>query len=612
MEAGRLHAWFCETHIAKLTIELAASFESMAKALGLYYKLDIPGDEDLVRQMNQKMFLDQEMYEKIIFNLCSNAFKHTLTGGVTVRLVVERNGDREGIVLEVSDTDIVNIISGCRFFLSSNDNDQLAGFGIPEEHLSRIFQRFYRVESQQLHGHHEDTGIGLALVKECVAQHDGEISVKSQVNVGTTIRVWIPSGYDHLPQQQVYFRSKRDKSKFDVEYENKINSNINLYLYERMQRVQESESNQQPEEGDQHSPMQIDNEGLSSTSSKLDGWSALHIEPGDVGYENTRKYILVVDDNPNMHMNLNYLNTLIEKQFDCICAADGYKALKIANNSQRLPDLILSDVMMPNMDGFELLKALRGNPTTQAIPVILISAQSGEARLEKGADDYIIKPFNARELIARIHVNLKLSHVRHRLMAEQQHQLEIKQLLFNISNKIRSGFGIQETLDTAVSEIKKVLMCDSLLIVQNISEKESIDGKVMAASLSSTNKTEKIVGRIFRDEQQQTETTADSLSATNHGPPLHHCDRHIEPDSLLSDIKACSDCESKILNQRVSFLSVAIYLKSSPWGWIIAYRQPYHKWTESETNFLHQISNQISLAISHATLVEEKLKREAQ
>ena len=68
--------------------------------------------------------------------------------------------------------------------------------------------------------------------------------------------------------------------------------------------------------------------------------------------------------------------------------------------------------------------------------------------LEKGADDYIIKPFNARELMARIHVNLKLSHVRRQLMAEQQHQLEMKQLLFTISNKIRSGFGIQETLDT--------------------------------------------------------------------------------------------------------------------------------------------------------------------
>ena len=223
-----------------------------------------------------------------------------MAGGVTVRLAVERNGDREGIVLEVSDTGIVNIISGCQFILSSNDNDRSSflGVGILEEHLSCIFQRFYRVESQQSHGHHEGTGVGLALVKECVARHDGEISVKSQVNVGTTFRVWIPSGYDHLPQQQVYFKSKREKSKFDAEYENQINLNINLYLHERMQREQESESNQQPKEDDQHG---IDNESLSSTSSpRLDEWSALHMEPSYVEFENTRKYILVVDDNADM------------------------------------------------------------------------------------------------------------------------------------------------------------------------------------------------------------------------------------------------------------------------------------------------------------------------
>ncbi|CAG8638752.1 3355_t:CDS:10, partial [Paraglomus brasilianum] len=84
---------------------------------------------------------------------------------------------------------------------------------------------------------------------------------------------------------------------------------------------------------------------------------------------------------------------------------------------------------------------------------------------------------------------------------------------------------------------------------QHISEKENIGGKVMAASLPSTNKTEKIVGRIFRDKQQQTETTADSSSATNRGPPLHHCDRHIEPDSLLNDIKACSDSQVKAIEE---------------------------------------------------------------
>jgi len=133
----------------------------------------------------------------------------------------------------------------------------------------------------------------------------------------------------------------------------------------------------------------------------------------------------------------------------------------------------------------------------------------------------------------------------------------------------------------------------------------------MAASLPPTDKIEEIAGRIFRDEQQQTETVSNFLSAAT-TLLLHHCDGHLEPESLLGDIKSCSDCESKILNQRVSFLSAAIHLKSSPWGWIIAYRQPYHKWTESETNFLHQVSNQISLAISHATLIEKKLKREAQ
>ena len=99
--------------------------------------------------------------------------------------------------------------------------------------------------------------------------------------------------------------------------------------------------------------------------------------------------------------------------------------------------------------------------------------------------------------MARIHVTLKLSHVRRGLIAEQQHQVEIKQLLFAISNKIRSGFGIQETLDTAISEIKKILLCESLLIVQGISEENNIDCKVMAASLPFTIEAEHIIGRIF-------------------------------------------------------------------------------------------------------------------
>jgi len=109
------------------------------------------------------------------------------------------------------------------------------GVGIPEEHFSNIFQRFYRVESQLSH-RREGTGIGLALVKELVARHDGEIHVTSQVNVGTTFRVWIPSGLCHLPQQQVYFGSKRDISQFDAEYENQIHSDTSLYCLCRKYR----------------------------------------------------------------------------------------------------------------------------------------------------------------------------------------------------------------------------------------------------------------------------------------------------------------------------------------------------------------------------------------
>ncbi|CAG8659012.1 4397_t:CDS:2, partial [Paraglomus brasilianum] len=100
------------------------------------------------------------------------------------------------------------------------------------------------------------------------------------------------------------------------------------------------------------------------------------MEPSYIEFESTRKYILVVDDNADMR---NYLSNLIKKQFDCISVADGCDALKIVKSSQRLPDLILSDVMMPNVDGFELLKALR---STQTIPVILLSARTGEASIE--------------------------------------------------------------------------------------------------------------------------------------------------------------------------------------------------------------------------------------
>ncbi|CAG8582437.1 8117_t:CDS:10 [Paraglomus occultum] len=591
VEINRLSAYFSDSNIANFTKDLTASFESMARSFGLYFNLDIPSDQALACQMKQKVFLDNEMYEKILFNLCSNAFNYTFTGGVTVRLFVEKKDDREGIVLEVSDT----------------------GIGIQEKHLSNIFQRFYRIESQNSR-RNEGTGIGLSLVKELVEQHGGEISVESKVGIGTTFRVWFPTGCEHLPEKQVHFCAEHNQLYSEVSPGSTSDSSIDSYLGEHMQV---SETNKL-------SSKRRDRSDLPSTSlKKQDGWLEPRSNLEYVNAENTRTLVLVADDNTDMR---NYLSTLIKKQYDCLCAVDGHDALKIVQSSSQLPDLILCDVMMPNMNGYELLTALRNDPKTQMIPVILLSALTGEASveaLEKGADDYIFKPFNARELMARVRVNIKLYHVRRQLIAEQQHNAEFTQMLFTIGNKIRSGFGIQETLETAISEIKKVLSCDSLLITKDLNAEEVNGCKVMAASLHPEIDPQDIVGCTFScltDSKKmavgnEMETCSTILECT-----IDHCHIHARSDALLYeecdsdslDVKICTDCASRMLQQNVSIISVPICLKSSPWGWIVAYRQPGSKWTERERAFLRQVSNQTSLAISHGILVEEKLKREAQ
>jgi K+-sensing histidine kinase KdpD len=130
-------------------------------------------------------------------------------------------------------------------------------------------------------------------------------------------------------------------------------------------------------------------------------------------------HILVVDDNADMR---DYLRRLLEQRYVVETVKDGVAALKAINH--RLPDLVVSDVMMPSRDGFALLQQLRGDPTTQIIPIILLSARTGEeARiegLEAGADDYLVKPFSARELLARINAQLAMARLRRNLLTNEQ------------------------------------------------------------------------------------------------------------------------------------------------------------------------------------------------
>jgi PAS domain S-box-containing protein len=300
------------------------------------------------------------MWEKIVLNLLSNAFKYTLEGEIRVEM---RTSDAAAELL-VADT----------------------GTGIPADALPQLFNRFYRVPGANGRTH-EGSGIGLSLVRELVKLHGGTIEVESKVGHGSTFRVRIPFGTAHLPSAQVAQENGRQTDPSGA-----------LAFLEEAQRWL-------PDLAD----MEQDGTLLalarpappSATSSALD-----------------TPTVLLVDDNRDMR---EYVARLLKPKFSVISAEDGRHALNLIDSGVR-PDLVLSDVMMPRLDGFGLLKALRARPLISATPVILLSARAGEeARIEGfdvGADDYLIKPFSARELITRVDTHIRLSRLR-RAASEQ-------------------------------------------------------------------------------------------------------------------------------------------------------------------------------------------------
>ncbi|CAG8456003.1 7390_t:CDS:2 [Funneliformis mosseae] len=310
---------------------------------------------------------------------------------------------------------------------------------------------------------------------------------------------------------------------------------------------------------------------------------------------------------------------------------------------------------MPNMNGYELLKNIRNNNATQSIPVILLSAKAEEGDsiigLDKGASDYLTKPFSARELMARVRVNIKLSYLRQQLFLHQYHQAETKQLLFSISNKIHSGYNLKETLSSAVEEIHNILPSDRLFVVAN---EQYEGGNDVIVAFSAKDKNEKnLEGNIVKYTSEQIKKQSDPalfgkgdigkkgmlcsscggsklddhfLIANKTLSEIENENKFIEPGSQISAIENMvqhsdhKDLEiaiipkfySFIVQKHVSLLAVAIIVNNSIWGWIKAHRLPNHNWLDWEKEFLQQISNQISLAITHSKLSEEKLKKDAQ
>ena len=355
IESGRIDASYEPTDLATFTAELASVFRSATEKAGLSLTVDCPPGSEPV-------FVDREMWEKIVLNLLSNAFKFTFEGEIRVGLTWEK--DRVSLV--VKDT----------------------GVGIDTVELPKVFDRFHRVRGVRARTH-EGTGIGLALVQELARLHGGTATVSSEVGKGSIFTVTILRGTSHLPAQNIRGDRTLESTALGAA----------PFLEEALRSLPDSTT---PSEGlFQFKAEPFDDLYLSTKP------DSKNTRPDNL----TKPVILVVDDNADMR---NYLRRLLSTDYQVETVGNGRAALDFIQSNQ--PDLVLTDVMMPLLNGFELLSEIRADLRSRTLPVIMLSARAGEeARVEglsAGADDYLMKPFSARELLVRVQSQLALAQLR--------------------------------------------------------------------------------------------------------------------------------------------------------------------------------------------------------
>jgi signal transduction histidine kinase len=315
-------------------------------------------------EVGGEVFVDTEFWERIILNLVSNAFKYSEEGAI--------------------DVDVGQVGSAVRVRVTDT------GVGIAADQLEKIFDRFHRIENsggRSLEG----TGIGLAMVRELVWLHGGTIGVESELGKGSTFTVILPTGSDHLPAGRILYEPAAVARQ---------TRQVEAFVQEAGRWADDA----RPTVGDV-AP------------------SAGDVAPGREAGGSKRYTVLLADDNADMR---EYVERLLSPQFTVITARDGQDALE--KMLEHAPDLVLTDVMMPRLDGFSLLKLIRETPELQQVPVILLSARAGEeAKIEglaAGADDYLVKPFGARELLARVDSNIRIARDRRAAMLAYAEKLE--------------------------------------------------------------------------------------------------------------------------------------------------------------------------------------------
>ena len=370
IEAGHVQPMRTPIDLASLTEDIASNFRSACEAAGIALVVDCP-------PLSEPVFVDPEMWEKIVLNLLSNAFKFTLKGRIELAL----RADGDGVQFTVTDT-------GC---------------GIAEADLPDLFKRFHRVKGVAGRSQ-EGSGIGLALVEELVRLHGGNIGVVSEPGVGSTFTVRMPFG------------------------------------------PPASGAN---DEGARPTPSHTPGSTVRAFTEEARRWlpdtAQSALGTANSAAESARRRIILADDNADMR---SYIKSLLEAAgHDVETVTDGEAAFDACMAAP--PDLVLSDVMMPRLDGIGLLARLRATPTTATVPIILVSARAGEdARVdgfEAGADDYLIKPFDARQLVARVASVFRLADLR-RTAAVQERDIAVLQA------RIEEQRAVADTLQQAYAE----------------------------------------------------------------------------------------------------------------------------------------------------------------
>lgn len=372
LDAGRMQASFRPYNFVEFINQIVENFRPYCDRKNI----------TISTQLNQSasVYLD-EKFDKVLYNLLSNAMKFTNPGG-SIKIIVEPVGDH--LRMQVTDT----------------------GIGIRKEQIPYLFERFRQAEGS-VNRSHEGTGLGLALAKELVELHGGQISVESVYSEGTTFNVWLKTGCAHLPSEQV------------LQVSTEIQSSRATVEWADRELESESAIIGSPEEDLAISLDEID------TSEQV---TNLPIDAATIALNSTLT-VAVVDDNSDVR---SYISRILRQVgYQVIMARNGQEGFEVAQEHH--PDLIVTDLMMPMVSGIDLIRRIRNSEDLKGTPIILVTAKADETtRLEgvqEGADGYLSKPFSDEELLAGVRNLLALKASERQLMDLNQQLIESKRFL---------------------------------------------------------------------------------------------------------------------------------------------------------------------------------------